>query len=192
MKPSGVAHAVRVGLAVTMCCAALLAASVAPAQRNVAPEHELKAAYVYNFLKFIEWPAPVVARLDGKLTVCVLGSHPVGDALTAASESKVGDLELVIETLQDVGRLERCQALFIPASSSRSAEICESARGKGILTVTDFDDRDAEVGIINLWRRSGRVVFSVDLETARNEGLRISSRLLEVAVERSEIPDGLR
>jgi len=112
--------------------------------------------------------------------------------LAAAGRTSVGGREVVVDAIQDADHLDGCQVLFIPASSSRSPEARERAKGRGILTVTEFDDGDTQLGIINLWRRGGRIVFSVDLEAAQTEGLRISSRLLEVAVERNEAWDGLR
>ena len=181
-------------LTVASCCFALfLAATVAATpQRNAVAEYDLKAAYLYNFLKFVEWPTSVLATLDGQLRICVWGSHPVADVLATSGRTSVGDLEVVVDAIQDADHIDGCQVLFVPASSLAAPEAGERAKGKGILTVTEFDERDAEVGIINLWRRGGRVVFSIDLEAAESEGLRISSRLLEVAVERTEAWDGVR
>jgi hypothetical protein len=171
----------------------LLAHSVvASPQTGAAAEYDLKAAYLYNFLKFVEWPSPVVERLDGQLKVCVLGAHPVVDVLTSSGQAKVGDWNLVIEQIHDIEQLALCQAVFIPAESSLSSEFCEEARGKAILTVTESEDGDAPIGVINLWRRGRRIVFSVDIEAAESQGLRISSRLLEVAVTKDQYPDGLR
>ncbi len=175
-------------LAVALCVSASLATLVAASpQSDVAAEYDLKAAYLYNFLKFVEWPSSVVARLDGQLRVCVLGAHPVADTLAGVNRKKIGDWELVVDSIQDTDQLDLCQVLFIPESvRPRVLEVREEAKGKGILTVTESEESDAPVGIINLWKLGDRIVFSVDLEAARNEGLRISARLLEVAVERGQ------
>ena len=102
-------------------------------------------------------------------------------------QKKIGSWELVVGSIQDTDQLDLCQALFIPESvGSRVLEIREEAKGKGILTVTESEESDAPVGIINLWKLGDRIVFSVDLEAAQREGLRISARLLEVAVERGQ------
>ena len=181
------------GFALGLCCAALLAHPVvASPQTQAAAEYDLKAAYLYNFLKFVEWPSSVVARLDGQLKICVLGAHPVADVLTSSGEATVGDWKLVIEQIHDTEQLALCQVVFIPAASALSSEFCEEARGKAILTVTESEDSDTPVGVINLWKRGRRVVFSVDIEAAESQGLRISSRLLEVAVTKDQYPDGLR
>ncbi len=159
---------------------------VPPAQAepdNKPTQYEVEAAYLFNFGKFVGWPA--AAQGDSSFLICVLGDDPFGDVL---------DRALVSETLrgrpvQDK-RIARpqdatgCSILYISSSESgRLNKILSVIQGAPVLTVSDIPDFVQQGGMIQFVLRDGRVRFEVNLTPAQRNGLSMSSELLKVAVD---------
>lgn len=145
-------------------------------------EYELKAAYLFNFVKFVEWPEEAFSDGSDPVRLCVYGSDPFERALAEIDGRSVRDRRLVAEQVRRAPQVDRCHLLFIPRREFRSTpDLLERVSRSSVLTVTEFEEGDHPRGIINLVRREGRIVMQVAPGRAEVAGLRISSRLLQLA-----------
>jgi len=151
------------------------------AANTAASEYEVKAAFLYNFAKFIEWPADAVP--DTGFKVCVLGENPFGDALAGALEGKtVREKPLGLKFLTGDKEAGSCQVLYISTSEkSRLPAILEAVRESPVLTVSDTPRFIDQGGIIGFSIDQNHVRFSVNLKAADKARLTVSSQLLKLA-----------
>jgi len=166
-------------------CAAMLALSGLAATLAAAPdprpaEYEVKAAYLYNFAKFVEWPA--VSGRD-TFVVGILGRDPFGALLDNAVAGKnVGGRRLTVRrcaTLEDVAGVDM---LFIASSeASRVADVLKHVQGTPTLTVGETDGFVGRGGMVGFRVMDEVVRFDVDLDQSTRAGLRVSSQLVRVA-----------
>jgi hypothetical protein len=143
-------------------------------------EFEVKAVYLYNFGKFIEWP---VGSERGAFVICVLGDDPFGPILDRIlADETLGGKPVLVKRVPDLVQTDDCLIAFISASEARRLpQILERLKGKSILTVSDVTDFSSRGGMIELVLHQGRVRFDVDLNATRAAGLQLSSELLKVA-----------
>ena len=157
----------------------LLAGSLA---WGAAPEYELKAAFVYNFAKFVVWPSQAFNPAENTITLGVLAQDPEREALEALQGKTIQGRTLVVKECT-VGELKNCQMIFISATASRwLGQALSAVRDLPVLTVTDDAEGMANRGIINLVTSGGKVRFQVNAREARRQGFKISSQLLQLAV----------
>ncbi len=157
---------------------AVLAAATAlalPAAQEVSPEYKVKAAYLYNFVKYVEWPDTV----KGPIRICVAGQNPFGTVLDdLVRNERVRDLTLSVEVIP--GPLQDCHVVFMPKTSKMQAYI-RAAAGTPTLMVGETDDFINLGGMINFTLEQGKVRFEINRAAAERAKLRISSRLLLLA-----------
>ncbi|MGE0443655.1 MAG: YfiR family protein [Vicinamibacterales bacterium] len=153
----------------------LLAATV-PAQEPTL-EYRVKAAYILNFIRYVEWPPGTLG--DGPITVCVAGRNPFGTALeeTVRGEAIEGRAIAVRVILEPE---PGCHVLFVPTGANAGAYL-RSARMTPVLTIGEAADFLPMGGIIGLRVDGGSVRFDIDQGAADRAALRISSRLLRLA-----------
>jgi hypothetical protein len=171
---------------------AMFAAS-APAQSRPLPEYEVKAAFLYNFAKFVEWPAEALPASPAPFKLCVLGKDPFGTGLQQAVQRKtVGDRELKVMRLNEVRQTEGCHILFISSSERRQMrQILETLQWASILTVGETEDFGRLGGIINFTLEQDKIRFQINLDAAARARLKISSKLLALAkIIRDQHPAG--
>jgi hypothetical protein len=157
--------------------AALPPASAAPLQES--REHQLKSAYLLNFLKFVEWPP---AALSDALTVCFASADPIHDALVAGIEDKrVGPRRLILRRLQPAENAGGCNVLYVDAAAPANDSRLAAVRNLPVLTVSDAAGFARNGGMIELFTDSNRLRFNVNVDTAQDAGLRISANLLQLA-----------
>jgi len=164
------------------------------AQQSKPKEYEVKAAYLYNFGRFVRWPADVPTAQHNSFPICVLGQDPFGASLdtTIADESIKGKSVLVKRILRPQDAVS-CHILFISSSEeSRLKEILTALDRTSVLTVSDMPQFTRRGGIIQFVVEANRVRFEVNLTSAERSGLTLSSQLLKVAnsVRRSSQPGG--
>jgi YfiR/HmsC-like len=160
----------------------LLALAVPAAAQ--APEYDLKAAFLFNFAKFVEWPASAFAGEQSPLTICVYGEDPFGPNLDAVVQGeRVGERSLLVQRPDSLDDLGECHVLFVSRSEKdRLGEVMAEVEGDPVLTVADTDGFLRAGGIINFILESSKVRFLIDQEAAERSGLRISSKLMRLAV----------
>jgi hypothetical protein len=160
---------------------AIVAASAAAGPPS-AGEYEIKAAFLYNFIRFVEWPEDAFAA-DDNVVICILGEDPFGDDLDRAVLDKVvHERAVVVQRLSAAEQLERCHVLFLSQRGVASAAQLVANLGKSpILTVSEEPELLAAGGIIAFAVRDNRVRFRVNLAAATQARLKISSKLLQLA-----------
>lgn len=143
------------------------------------PEYALKAAFIYNFANFTEWPVSNAETLN----LCVLGSNPFDNALSSIEGKQAGKAKLVIKHVATNGNAIRgCQMVFISASEKGDLQtILDIARESSILTIADLQGAAQQGVMIGLTVEQKKITFEVNLEAARRARLNISSKLLRLA-----------
>lgn len=145
------------------------------------PEYEVKAAFLLNFTKFIQWPSVAFESPDSPTTICILGDDPFGSALDQAVEGEVvNGRRLTVKRLQRAPTPKSCQVLFISKSENAVTDLLASL-GMGVLTVSDRDGFLREGGMISFVIENRHVRFDISQRAAARASLTISARMLNVA-----------
>lgn len=141
----------------------------------------LRAAFLYNFAKFTEWPPDGLSA--GPLTLCVLDDSAVEGALSElVGNSTINGRTVTISRNASGARLRACHLLYVgEANSARAAAILEELLGAPVLTVSNGDDFIRLGGIVGLFVEEGRMRFAINPDAAHRAGVRLSSRLLQLA-----------
>jgi hypothetical protein len=153
------------------------------AQAPVADEYPVKAAFLFNFAKFVEWPAIAFRSPEDPISICVLGQDPFGEALEKVVRNKtVSNRTFVVREILNAQQAMACQILFVSTSErKRFRLLLDALKGRSILTVGESEDFTANGGIINFKVKDARVRIEIDPSAADRAGLRISSKLLSLA-----------
>jgi hypothetical protein len=143
-------------------------------------EYRVKAAFLLNFTKFIDWPVSDPPATDTPFAICISGDDPFGAVLDQIVEGEtVGNRKIVVRRLH--GESPRaCSLLYVSGNQKDVSQILKGI-GPGVLTVGEGDSFLDEGGMIAFIIENRRVRFNIDQAAARKSGLRLSSRLLSVA-----------
>lgn len=162
--------------------AILGAAAVAGAMGQI-DEYQVKAAFLFNFAKFVEWPAKSFPKPSDPIVICIAGENPFGDHLKQAIQGKVWEgRTFAILPIVDLPPKSRCHILFVNSSErQRFRSVAGSLKSSGILTVGDSPGFIDDGGIINLKLESGKIHFEINVDTAEQAQLTLSSKLLSLA-----------
>jgi len=170
--------------AVLLMIAALLCLSPeSDAQSQELTEYQVKAAFIYNFAKFVEWPGDAFTESAAPLRICVLGENPVGQELMrVANGKKIGSHDLLVSNFSEAHQARGCHVLFVSSSErGRIAQVLEVTRGASLLTVGEHADFLRNGGIIRFVMEEGKVRFEVNLTASEKARVKISSKLLTLA-----------
>jgi hypothetical protein len=161
----------------------VLCSLVVGTRGQVATEYQVKAAFLFNFAKFVEWPASSFANASAPLRICVLGPDPFGEQLRdIVNEKMVNGRRFEIDYMVDSSASRACHILFIASSKkNRTGQILEMLRGSTAMTVGDTEGFVQQGGMINFVLVNNRVQFEVNRWAIEVAGLKISSKLLSVA-----------
>ena len=164
-------------------CLLLGAALQLSAQAPAFDEYQVKAAFLYNFAKFVEWPPGAFASPNDPIGICIVGQNPFGSTLeNMVQGKKVGDRAFVVRHLVDTQQVKGCQILFIGAGEwKRVRALLETLSKAPVLTVGETDDFTSLGGVISFQLAGPRVRIQIALESAEHAKLRISSKLLSLA-----------
>lgn len=159
----------------------LCVASIAGGQK--ADEYHVKAAFLFNFAKFVEWPPQSFKTQAEPISICVVGQNPFGSALEEAVNGKMADgRPFLVRALSGQQTAAGCRILFVSSSEKKRLHaILDGLKNEGTLTVGETDNFTSEGGMINFKIESGRVCLQVNVEAAEQAKLRISSQLLSLA-----------
>jgi hypothetical protein len=151
------------------------ASVVVPHAQEISQEYQIKAAYLYNFLKYVDWPEPI----NRTFMICVAGQNPFGSVLDGltSNERVRGN---PVKTKIILGFEPGCDVIFTPRTSNIPAYL-QGAAGMPILTVGETPRFIEQGGIVNFFLENGRVRFEINRNAADRAGLRFSSRLLQLA-----------
>ena len=147
-----------------------------------AEEYKVKAAFLFNFAKFVDWPPDAYAPPGEALVICILGDDPFGSALDSIAGKSVGQRQLIIKRTKRMEDVQTCNILFVCASErERVQSILQAARTAHALTVSDMDQFVQQGGMIGLVSSDDKIRFRVNVKAAKGSALQISSKLLKLA-----------
>jgi hypothetical protein len=157
----------------------------AGAEEQMPADFQVKAAFLINFPKYVDWPANAFAETNSPIIVAIFGDENVANEFQnmIGNNRMIGGHPLMLKRIVKEEEINRdCHILFISASErQRISSILEKIRGEKILTVSESDDFLDKNGIINLARQGRKIRLQVNLTAAGNAQLKISSRLLVAA-----------
>jgi hypothetical protein len=164
---------------------ALTGSWVASAGAQRPAEYQIKAAYLYGFGKFVEWPATAPAAAGKDFRICVLGDDPFGRLLDdVAAGAVIKDRPVTLRRIAQVSEAEACHTLFISASEdARLARILSAMQGWPVLTVGDTPEFAERGGMVGFSLEGNRVRFTVNIQASRDAKLTLNSELLRVAAK---------
>lgn len=169
---------------VAMAGAVMLAAARPSAAQDL--ETEVRAVYLYNFARFIEWPAAAFPEPDTPIRICVSASQAFEDALRRAVEDEtVNGRRLEAVSSPSSSRWPACHILYVGETRGRALA---AARGRALLTVGEHPRFLDEGGMVRFRLIDNRVRFDIHLRTLERSGLRVSARLLKVAASVRQEP----
>jgi hypothetical protein len=163
-------------------------------------EYQVKAAFLYNFIKFVDWPTGKFSDVNEPIVVGIIGKDPFGNVFEALKDKKIKNKTVVIQRFkgfeelkrssqqdqaaieEQVQKLRKCHLLFTCSSEANSKnQIINSVKDYNVLTVGEADDFIDAGGIINFMVEEKKVRFEVNLDACDKEKLKISSQLLKLA-----------
>lgn len=144
-------------------------------------EAKVKAAYIFNFMKFVDWPADEGNAPSAPLRICLLGSDPVGRILEGLANRQVKGRTLKVISAREAA-ITSCHLLFISRSEQqRLPQIMQQLQGSAVLTVSDIPRFAERGGMIGFVTEGDRVKIEINPRSARQARLKLSAKLLEIA-----------
>jgi hypothetical protein len=161
----------------------LRAGSVRAAETPALSERQVKALFLFNFAKYVEWPAGAFSNSSAPIVIGVVGEDGLGDEFRRVTgERTVNDRKVVIKQIDGTADLKDCQILFIGSSEKgRLAEILEAVKDSAVLTVGETDRFLQQEGMINFTKKENKIRLEINLVPAQRVNLKLSSKLLTVA-----------
>lgn len=154
----------------------------AVAQQPPLTEYQLKALFIFNFPKFVEWPADAFATTNDPFVIGVIGENPFGTALEDTVKDKsMNEHPFVVKRVRTPAEARKCHILFVSDSDrKRVSELLNALKDASVLTVSDLDHFLELGGMIRFYMEGKRVRFEINHETAKTCRLKISSSLLQL------------
>jgi len=175
-------------------------AAQARADSSSSREYQIKAAFLYNFIKFVDWPQEKVPDSNEPITIGILGKDPFGNAFEPIKDKQVKSRKIVIKRFKnfeelkksnekdktELGReieaLRKCHLLFVCSSEKEIlGEIIKALKGSPVLTVGETDDFLEAGGIIKFVIEEKKVRFEINITASKRAKLKIRSQLLRLA-----------
>ena len=151
-------------------------------QASSSREYAIKAAFLYNFAKFVEWPLQSFEDSTTPIILCILGKDPFGVFLKPIKDKTVKGKKIIIKYSPKIDDMEKCHVLFVGKSEDKQlVRILARIRDWNVLTVSDIGDFAQRGGIIGLTKEEDEIHFEINLEASKMADLKISSRLLKIA-----------
>ena len=152
---------------------------------STSSEYKLKAAFIYNFAKFVSWPPAAFSGSNDPIILGLIDGDPFGGSIDDALEGKTAQKrQIQVKRIKSIADAKKCHILYINSTqSSRVNEILSALRGNSILTIGEADKFTSIGGIIHFVVHKQRVAFKINNEQAKNVDLAISSQLLKLAVD---------
>jgi hypothetical protein len=152
-------------------------------QSNTTSGYEVKAAFLFNFAKFIDWPSTSFATPQSPFAICILGQDPFGNILDDSLRGKmIGARPLAVSRIKNKAGGRRCQIVFVSSTeSAHLAEILGSLGGVNVLIVGETNGFAASGGTIEFTLEENHVRFTINIAAADHSGLKFSSKLLALS-----------
>jgi len=167
-------------VAAVMFCASLASGSQDPGRKMT--EYELKAGFLYNFAKYVEWPAASFEKADSPIRIGVVGADPFGAVLDRTLKDRTAqERKFEIVRFTEPEDLQSCHILFIPRTEKRRDDITRKIEGWATLTVGESAGFAATGGIVNILIEKEKPRLEINPEAAELAKLKIQARLLKLA-----------
>lgn len=166
------------------CCLCLLlfGPPASATEDQVADDALVKAAFIYNFAKFTRWPPQSWNGPETPLNLCTTGKDALVSNLSRLNKETIGGRPVTISTFSPGGESSACHVLYIAVSEHRHfARFIQQTREAPVLTISEISNFTDAGGIIQLYRDQQRIRFKINLDIARDRGLNLSARLLDLA-----------
>ena len=144
-------------------------------------EYRVKTAFLYNFSRFVTWPA-IAMHERTEFSLCVIGSDPFGEQLDKLTGKTVHSRTLVVNRLSSIAMLDSCHLLYI-SEDAELVKVLSVVRDQPVLTVSDVDNFTEQGGIIQFKLVQNKVRFRINASAAGSANLTISSKLLSLALD---------
>lgn len=169
-------------MVVVILAGALCLASV-PASTGAPTEYEVKAVFIYNFARYIQWPPSAVPDARRAFVVGLIGKDPFGPTLDHVMRGQsIADRAVVVRRFGSVEDIVNCDILFVASSERKNLRgILDALDRAPVLTVGDMDQFAERGGMINLTTEANRIRFEVNLEAVSRARLKAGSKLLRLA-----------
>ena len=156
---------------------------LARAQARPPSEYQVKAAFLFNFAKFIDWRPASFASPQAPFSICLLGKDPFGQVIDDSLQGKsIGEHAVTVQRVKEAAQARHCQIVFAEVSELGSvATILEELRGANVLLVGEADGFAAAGGTIQFTLEENHVRFLINVDAADRAGLKFSSKLLALA-----------
>jgi len=160
-----------------------LGAAIAGDAQEALPEYQVKAAYLFNFLKFVEWPDDAFSDALAPIVIGIAGDDPFGESLPQVTMGKtVQGRDLVIRKYHVGESMKGCQILFINAAEKkRLPQLLAGLKGSSVLVVSDMAGFLDKGGMIQFLSENNRIRFAINVDATGRANLKISSKLLSLA-----------
>lgn len=152
-------------------------------QGGASSEYAVKAAFLYHFAQFVEWPAAAFRNANSPLVYCTIGTDPFAGELDSTLKGKtIGARAIEVRHVRQTAEAQGCQIVFIGEGQKRQIPgVLAELRGGPVLIVGESENFAEEGGTIGFVVEENKVRFEVNLETAERSGLRINAKLLALA-----------
>jgi hypothetical protein len=182
VRPAAVQERIRVCLTTALLVWAVLLSPLCTHSQPDGNEYQVKAAFLFDFGKFIEWPESSFVGDRSPFSICVVGKDPFGSALDALRGKLIGHRQVAVWRIKNAGAGWGCQVVFVSASEKSEFDaIFHTLRGSNALLVSDTSGFAAAGGAIELTVEHDHVRFIINPDAIQRAGLRVSSQLLALA-----------
>lgn len=170
-----------VGLFLLLGIRTMVVGAVPPSPPSV--EYQVKAAFLFNFAQFVEWPARAFAEPPDPLVIGILGDDPFGSYLDDLVQGEmIGRRPVTIRRYHRIEEIAACHILFISQSEAATLEkILGGLKTRSVLTVGDAEDFSRHGGMVRFVTENGKIRLRIDVEAAKAAELTISSKMLRAA-----------
>ncbi len=153
------------------------------AQNKPVLEYQVKAAFLYNFTRFISWPSSAFNSPTAPFVIGIIGNDPFGSYLEdIIDQEKVGDHPLIVQRYHDIKDINNCQILYISmGDDNKIKEVIAGVAHKNVLTVSDAAKVVNRGGIINFFKDDNKLRVQINAAAAKAAGVEISSKLLKIS-----------
>jgi hypothetical protein len=158
----------------------LFSVSTTPAQ-DAAVEYQVKAAFLFNFAKFVEWPSRAFPATNSAFNICLAGDPFRGAVEKTIQGERWNGRPLAVKRIDSASSVPGCHIVYVSRSVPRDMEILMAAANAPVLTVGEAADFITAGGIIRFTASGRRIRFEINPEAAERVSLRVSSRLLRLA-----------
>jgi hypothetical protein len=161
----------------------MAAASSTRAQTRPSVEYQVKAAFLFNFAKFVEWPSDAFQSEKTPIALCVFGHDPFGSALDEIMRGKaINNRDVLARRINELPDLKSCQLVFVSgAEDMRLSEVLSSLKGTSALVVGESDGFAERGGAVQFFLEANKLRFAVNVDAVQRAHLTVSSKLLALA-----------